>query len=188
MELKVDLSKFENWLSTRNKIGRAMWVIVYVFLFRPALSAYLWPWRRFLLALFGARIHRLAHVHADAKIWAPWNLEMGPYTCLASGVNVYNTGNIIIGQHTTISQGAYLCPGSHDITDPKFRMICSEMQIGDQVWIATEAFIGGLGVHIGDGAVVGARAVVTKNVPPWKVVAGNPAKEIKDRVIRRRDV
>lgn len=184
MEPQVDLSKFENWLSPTNKLGRALWILVYTLLFRPAFPSFFWPWRRLLLTAFGARIHRLSYVYADAIIWAPWQLEMGAYSCLASDVNVYNTGRVVIGSHTTISQGAYLCPGSHDIADPKFRMICSDMHIGDQVWIATEAFVGGMGVHIGEGAVVGARAVVTKDVEPWTVVAGNPAKLIKKREIR----
>jgi putative colanic acid biosynthesis acetyltransferase WcaF len=183
-ELKVDLSRFENWLSLRNKLGRALWEVVSAALFKPAFPASLWPWRRLLLTLFGARVDPRSYVHASARIWAPWNLEMGPYSCLASGVNAYNTGKIVIGKHTTVSQGAYLCPVGHDISDPKFRMICSDMRIGDQVWIATEAFVGGMGVRIGEGAVVGARAVVTKDVPPWTVVAGNPAKEVKKRVIR----
>jgi len=184
MATKVDLSKFENWLSLRNKIGRAVWAIVYIVLFKPAVPTFLWSWRRFLLSTFCAKIHPLSYVYSDVKIWAPWNLEIGAYSCLASGVNVYNTGKVVVGDHTTISQGAYLCPGSHDIADPKFRMICSDMYIGDQVWIATEAFVGGMGVHVGEGAVIGARAVVTKDVEPWTVVAGNPARFIKKREIR----
>jgi putative colanic acid biosynthesis acetyltransferase WcaF len=184
MDAKVDLSQFENWLSSKNKSGRALWVLVYNALFRPFVLSAFNSWRLFLLRCFGAKLSPKAQVYSDVKIWAPWNLEMGAYSCLASGVNVYNTGKVVIGNHTTISQGAYLCPGSHDISDPKFRMVCSEMQIGDQVWIATEAFVGGMGVHIGEGAVVGARAVVTKDVEPWTVVAGNPAKFIKNRVIR----
>ncbi len=57
--------------------------------------------------------------------------------------------------------------------------------IEDDVWIGAGAFIGP-GVRIGQGAVVGARAVVFKDVPRWKVVAGNPAQVLKDRVMRDR--
>ncbi|MCI0560697.1 MAG: hypothetical protein MN733_19605, partial [Nitrososphaera sp.] len=56
--------------------------------------------------------------------------------------------------------------------------------IEDDVWIGAGAFIGP-GVKVGQGAVVGARAVVTKDVPPWKIVAGNPACIIKDRIIQQ---
>lgn len=184
MDIKVDLTKYENWLSWQNRVGRALWIIVCGLLFRPAFPSCFWPWRRTLLRMFGAKVDRHCNVYADVKIWAPWNLELGNCSSIASGVNVYNTGRVRIGRHTVISQGAYLCPGSHDITDPKFRMICGDLVIGDQVWIGTEAFVGGLGVHVNEGAVVGARAVVTKDVSPWSVVVGNPAREVKKRIIR----
>lgn len=184
MSTEEDVPEFENWLSMGNKFGRAAWTLVYLTLFFPAYFRFFWPWRRFLLRVFGASVHTKSHVYSSVKIWAPWNLSIGEHSCLASGVNVYNTGQVKIGKYTTISQGAYLCPGSHDISDPKFPMICSDMHIGDRVWIATEAFIGGMGVHIGDGAVVGARAVVTKDVEPWTVVVGNPARPVKKREIK----
>ena len=186
MDSKIDLARFENWLSLENKIGRAAWSVAHVLLFRPFGSTLLWPWRRFILRMFGAKIGPKSYIYASVRIWAPWNLELGFHSCLGPDVNVYNTGKVVVGEHVTISQGAYLCPGSHDITDPKFPMICSDMHIGDQAWIATEAFIGGKDVHVGEGAVVGARAVVSKNVDPWTVVSGNPATFVKTRVLKER--
>ena len=109
---------------------------------------------------------------------------MEEYATLATGVTVYNTGKVKIGKHTTVSQRAYLCPGSHDIYNPKFPMICADLIIEDQVWIATEAFVGGMGTTIGQGAVVGARACVFSDVEPWTIVGGNPAKFIKNRIIK----
>ena len=55
--------------------------------------------------------------------------------------------------------------------------------IGDRAWVAADAFVG-MGVTIGEGAVVGARAAVFKDVEPWTVVGGNPAKFIKKRVMK----
>lgn len=182
-DIKVDLSKFENWLSRKNKLGRAAWILVSFIFFKPFFLTFFNPWRLFLLRCFGAKLHPKSHVYSSVKIWAPWNLEMAEYSALAAGVNVYNTGMIKIGAHTTISQGAYLCPGSHDFNDPKFPMVCSPLTIEDQVWIATEAFVGGMGITVKQGAVVGARACVFKDVEPWTIVGGNPAKYIKDRVI-----
>jgi putative colanic acid biosynthesis acetyltransferase WcaF len=182
-DLKVDLSKFENWLSKRNKIGRAAWMMVDLFFFKPFFLTVFNSWRLFLLRSFGAKLHPKSHVYSSVKIWAPWNLEMDEYATLGSGVNVYNTGMIKIGRHTTISQGAYLCPGSHDFTDPKFPMVCAPLTIEDQVWIATEAFVGGMGITIKQGAVIGARACVFRDVEPWTIVGGNPAKFVKKRVM-----
>lgn len=108
---------------------------------------------------------------------------MGRYACLASDVDCYNVARITIGDNTTISQGAYLCTASHDITDPLNPLITAPIVIEDQTWVAAHAFIG-MGVTIGQGAVVGARAAVFKDVAPWTVVGGNPAKFLKNRVIK----
>ncbi len=178
----LKLNEYNNWLGWRNKVGRMMWMIVWVIFIRP--FPFVWAWRRMIYRAFGAKIHPTVHIYASAWVWAPWNLEMGAYSCLAAHVNVYNVGNIVIGKQVTISQGAYLCPVSHDISAPKFPMICSDMAIEDQVWIATEAFVGGRNIRIGEGAVVAARAAVFESVEPWMVVMGNPAKVIKKRVIK----
>ncbi|MDR2683898.1 MAG: putative colanic acid biosynthesis acetyltransferase, partial [Prevotellaceae bacterium] len=81
------------------------------------------------------------------------------------------------------SQRAFLCTASHDITKPDMPLITAPIIIEDQAWIAADAFIG-MGVTIGQGAVVGARAAVFKDVEPWTVVGGNPAKFIKKREIK----
>ncbi len=182
-DLKVDIANFENWLSWKNKLGRFIWNITCLLLFKPFIPNFFNPWRIFLLRCFGAKLHSKACVNSSVIIWAPWNLTMEAYACLGPRVKCYNTGHIYIGHSTTISQSAYLCPGSHDFENPKFPMVPSDMYIDDQVWIATEAFIGPK-VHIGQGAVVGARAAVFKDVEPWTVVGGNPAKFIKKREIR----
>jgi putative colanic acid biosynthesis acetyltransferase WcaF len=182
-ELKVNIAQFDNWLSWKNKLGRLTWLIVSYLLFKPFVLRIFNPWRIFLLRCFGAKLHRKAEVCSSVNIWAPWNLTMDAYACLGPKVNCYNTGHIYIGKSSTISHGSYLCPGSHDICNPKFPMVPSDMYIDDQVWVATEAFIGP-NVRIGQGAVVGARACVFKDVESWTVVGGNPAKFIKKREIK----
>tara|TARA_B110001469_G_C9645049_1_gene325671 strand:+ start:473 stop:676 length:204 start_codon:yes stop_codon:yes gene_type:complete len=62
-------------------------------------------------------------------------------------------------------------------------LIHSPIVIKEHAWVCAEAFVGA-GITIAEGAVVGARAVVTKNVAPWSIVAGNPAKLIKQREIQ----
>lgn len=83
-----------------------------------------------------------------------------------------------------ISQDVYLCGGTHDYTSSSYPLVCRPIAVEADVWIAAGAFIGP-GVRIGQGAVVGARAVVFRDVPPWSVVVGNPARVIKRRVIRQ---
>lgn len=113
----------------------------------------------------------------------PWNLEMKDHACIASGVDCYNAASITIGVNTTISQRAYLCTASHNISSSRHEQIEKPIILEDRAWIAAETFVGP-GVTIGEGAVVGARACVFKDVEPWTVVGGNPAKFIKKRIIK----
>ncbi len=92
-------------------------------------------------------------------------------------------GPVHIGKNATVSQRAHLCAGTHDYRDPAMLLIKSSIEVGDSVWICADAFVGP-DVVIGQGTVVGARAVVTRSVAAWKVVAGNPAVEIRERVLR----
>lgn len=179
----IDLSNYCDRLTFSNKLFRLLWNFVYWILFRPFVGPLFYKWRIFILRCFGAKIDWSAHVYAGAKIWAPWNLVMGRNSCLSSDVDCYNVDLVTIGDNAIISQKSYLCTASHDIANPLHPLITAPIIVDDQAWVAADAFIG-MGVTIGQGAVVGARAVVTKDVEPWTVVAGNPARFIKKRIIK----
>ncbi|WP_236714392.1 putative colanic acid biosynthesis acetyltransferase [Paludibacter jiangxiensis] len=168
----------------KNKIGRFLWNSCYWLLFRPFNLGLFKGWRNVLLRLFGAQIASNVHIYATAKIWAPWNLTMGEYSTLGPHVDCYNQGKISIGNNTVISQKAYLCASGHNINQPTFPLILQPIKIEDQVWVAADAFIGP-GVTIEEGAVVGARAAVFKDIEAWNVVGGNPAKFIKKRELTK---
>jgi putative colanic acid biosynthesis acetyltransferase WcaF len=85
-----------------------------------------------------------------------------------------------MGANITISQDSYLCTASHDISKIKKPLIFKPIFIGDSAWVAARAIVLP-GVRVGDGAVIAAGAVVVKDVEPWTVVGGNPAKVIKKR-------
>ncbi|ACU90624.1 acetyltransferase [Desulfomicrobium baculatum] len=175
--------KYENKLNFPNKFSRLIWNFVYIFFFRPFSFPLFNGWRIFLLRLFGAKIGSGCKIHASAKFWAPWNFEVGHRTAIASGVNCYNPGKIIIGNKVAISQYTFLCTATHDYTSRKYPLVTKTITIHDWCWVAADAFISP-GITIGQGSIVGARAVVTKDVAPWTVVAGNPAKFIKNRVFK----
>lgn len=174
---------YKNNLSVKNKLSRLVWNICYWILFRPLPTKLFSGWRSFLLRLFGAKIGKNNTIYPSAKVWAPWNLIVGNNSCISKGVNLYNPGSIIIGDNVVISEGAFICTPSHDISDKNFPLITTTIKIDNNSWIAAEAFIGP-GVTIGEGAVVGARAAVFKDVEPWSVVGGNPAVFLKKRVIK----
>lgn len=158
---------------------KALWILVSNTIFR-AMPGRVPGWRRFWLRLFGAQIHPSCNIRPGVRVVHPWLLKMKAYSCLADNVNVYNLGSITIGEHTVVSQYAHLCAGTHDYRETYLPLRRPPIIIGDGVWVCAEAFIGP-GVTVGDNAIVGARAVVTGDVPAGKIVAGNPAVVLRDR-------
>jgi putative colanic acid biosynthesis acetyltransferase WcaF len=167
-----------------NRLRRLIWNIMWCIGGRFSPS-FFFSWRNSLLNLFGAQIGLGVHVYPSAKIWAPWNLEMGSGSSLGPGVICYSVDRIVIGPNATISQYAHLCAATHDVEDPEFHLVTKPIIIGPNAWVAADAFVGP-GVIIGEGAVVGARAAVFKDVKAWTVVGGNPAKMLKTRKLRKK--
>lgn len=162
--------------------ARALWLAIETTLWRLAWKK-IWFLRPAILRCFGARTPLRTLISESVRVQFPWLLAIGEGVAIGPGVTFYNLGGITIGSRVVISQDAYLCGGTHDYTARHYPLIRLPVVIDDDVWIGAGAFIGP-GVHVGQGAVVGARAVVTKDVPAWKVVAGNPARVIKERVMR----
>jgi putative colanic acid biosynthesis acetyltransferase WcaF len=163
----------------RNRLARALWALVYGLLFRPSLRP-MHRWRTFLLRLFGAKVGARVHVYPTVRIWAPWNLVLGNECGVADGAILYSQGRIEIGARAVVSQGAHLCTGTHDYRLAGFPLITKPIKIGVEAWIAAEAFVHP-GVTIGEGAVIGARSVVTKDMPAWTVCSGHPCQPLKPR-------
>lgn len=137
----------------------------------------------FILRIFGAKVHLGSMAFGSTNISRPWDLAMGKYVAIGQRVHIYNLRKVEIGDSTVISQDVYLCGGTHDYTDSRLPLLRKDIIIGKSVWIASGAFIAP-GITIGDGAVIAARSVVVKDVEPWTVVGGNPAKFIKRREIK----
>lgn len=172
----------EATFTVSNRIKRALWGLTYFLLFRPSPKP-LHGWRSFLLTAWGAKMGRGCHVYPKVQIWAPWNLDIEDEAGIGDGVNLYSMGTIRVGKRAVISQGAHLCSGTHDYCDPSFRLFALPITVGPEAWICADAFLGP-GVTIGEGAVIGARAVVTHDMPAWMVCAGNPCKPLKKREMR----
>ena len=179
----LELRRYRNRHSMLSKIGRVLWSVVWFVLFRPTPRGNLFrPWRIFLLKLFGAKVRWSSNVLSSCRIWAPWNLTMGAYACLGADVDCYTVAPIILGDNATVSQGVKLCTASHDISSKIMELTYKPIVIGANAWVAGWAIVLP-GVTIGEGAVIAAGAVVTKDVVPWTVVGGNPAKEMKKRSV-----
>jgi putative colanic acid biosynthesis acetyltransferase WcaF len=159
-------------------VRRVLWGLGhYLFRYSPRP---LHGWRRFVLRLFGAEVGRNVRVHNTATVYFPWNFAIGGWSSVGEDAMIYNLGPVTIGEKVTISQRAHLCAGTHDHTDPAMPLRKPPIEVGDQAWVCADAFVGP-GVAVGEGAVVGARAVAVGDVEAWTIVAGNPARVVGKR-------
>ncbi|MBO0947779.1 putative colanic acid biosynthesis acetyltransferase [Fibrella forsythiae] len=183
--MKIDLKKSVSPFSKKEKYSRFIWNIVWYLvspLPRPASSL-----RIKLLRLFGSKIGKDCLIEPGVKIWIPWNLILDDFVAIGRQTEIYNYGVVSIGSMTVISQYSYLCTGSHNYSHPYMPLIWDNIVIGSECWIAAGTWIMP-GVKIGDGAVIGARSLVTRDIPDWSVCAGHPCKPLKERKILNIDI
>lgn len=159
-------------ITTGNLLLRGLWQVCWTLLYRPSPTR-LHIWRRWLLRLFGAHIGVGARPYPRVRIWAPWNLTMQAHSCMGNDVDCYCVAPITLGAHAVVSQYSYLCSASHDIQQPGLPLVSAPIILEAEVWVAADVFIGP-GVTLHEGAVVGARSTVIRDVEPWTFVAGNP--------------
>lgn len=179
--MNKEIPKYVDTIPKSDKLYRLIWRVVSLFLFKPFSLPVFNGWRIFLLKCFGAKLGDYCNIYASAYIPSPKNLMMGVHSTLGPEVQLH-FGKTIIGNKVTISQRTYLCSATHETTSINTPLIMGTIIINDFVWVAAEAFIM-TNVTLGEGAIVGARAVVVKDVAPWTIVGGNPAKYLKDRII-----
>jgi len=165
--------------------ARLLWMLVWYSVWRIC-------WKRVpalrcgILRLFGAKLPLDCHIAGNAWVEMPWNLEMGSRCSLGPRVQIYNLGRVHLGDQVVVSRESVLCSGTHDIDNLAYPLVTKEIRVGSFTWIAWGAFVLP-GVAIGEGSVVAARSVVARDVAPWSVVAGNPARKIREREIRGED-
>jgi putative colanic acid biosynthesis acetyltransferase WcaF len=163
----------------QHRIFRLLWQISWL-LFAAWTPSFLWRWRGYVLRLFGASIHKSAIVRGSVRIWWPANLVMDAHSSLGPGVICYNVSQITLSAYAIVSQRAHLCAAGHNIDQHDFPLTAAPIKIGACAWVAAESFVGP-GVTIGEGAVLGARAVSFRDMEPWMVYVGNPAKRVRCR-------
>src|SRR6266487_2018131 len=110
-------------------------------------------------------------------------VAIGKGTVINSKCLLYTTGGLVIGENVSISSGVWLMTGTHDMNDPLFPDKYLPIVIGNHAWIGVRATILG-GITIGEGAVVMAGAVVTRDVPPYAIAGGVPARVIRQRELQ----
>jgi maltose O-acetyltransferase len=131
----------------------------------------------------GMRLADSACVHRGLEVRSPANIEIGEGSIIGFDCILDGREHITIGRHVNLSSGAALWTLQHDHRDPEFRSVGGPIAVGDRAWISFRATVLP-GITVGEGAVVAAGAVVTRNVPDYAIVAGVPARVVGERTPR----
>jgi putative colanic acid biosynthesis acetyltransferase WcaF len=165
--------------SLSNRIIRLIWNLCYALLYRHSPRP-CHAWRSLLLRVFGARLGPACHFYPKGKIWAPWNLICEDRVTLADDAELYNPSPLFLGSHCIVSQGAYICGATHLYNEPSFQLISFPVRLGAYSWICARAAVNP-GVNVGDGAILALGSVATKDLEPFGIYAGIPARKVKER-------
>lgn len=178
----MNLAKY---CSTSFDRGRSRWIEA-LWIFAEAIFVDCWlpgsVQRRWILRLFGARVGEGVVLKPRLKVKFPWRLEIGNHTWIGENVWIDNLAPVRIGSHCCISQGAYLCTGSHDWRADSFDLVCREIVIEDQCWIGAKSSIAP-GVRAGNRAVLTIGSVATRNLESNWIYQGHPAQPIRLRTM-----
>lgn len=135
------------------------------------------------MRMFGARIGRGVVIKPGVHVKYPWRLVIGNHTWLGERCWIDNFVEVTIGSNVCISQGAYLCTGNHDWTDPAMGLVVKPITIADGAWVAAFSRIAP-GVSIGEGSVVTLGSVLLTDAEPGGIYSGNPATKVRERISR----
>lgn len=182
MSGKTDLSKYNNsWYRPGNPVKRVLWYFFNVcFLQNPFFPFS--GFKIFLLRLFGAKIGKGVVIKPSVNIKYPWKLVVGNHVWIGENVWIDNLGQITIGDHCCISQGALLLCGNHHYKKPAFDLIVRDIKLEEGVWIGAKAVVCP-GVICHTHAVLTVGSVATASLESYTIYSGNPAEKIKVRVI-----
>ncbi len=186
---KIDLTYYtsrenlpEGYRHGRSTIVQILWHFTSALLFETQFFP-LYVLKVHVLRKFGARVGDHVRIKPGVTIKYPWYLEMGDHVWIGERAWLDCTSKLKIGSHVVISQGAFLCCGSHDWNDPGMGGLTRPIAIEDGVWICAFARIG-LGLKIGEDAVILMGAVVVQDCEPSGIYQGHPAEKVGQRKVR----
>lgn len=161
-----------------NRSKELLWLAVSGLLFSSWVPGS--SWRVALLRIFGAKIGVGVVIKPHVLIKFPWKLSIGSYSWIGEKAWIDNLACVTIGSHACVSQGVYLCTGSHDWSQSTFDLIAKPIEVSDQVWLGAFSRVAP-GVTIAEGAVLSLGSVATRSLQAWTVYSGQPAEPIKPR-------
>jgi acetyltransferase-like isoleucine patch superfamily enzyme len=120
------------------------------------------------------------HISLGVEMWMGQRLRMGARSVIGQRCYIDARGGIRVDSDVSVSREAVLLTAQHVADDPEFAGTLAPVHLERRCWIGVRALVLP-GVRIGEGAVVGAGAVVTSDVEPYEIVAGVPAKTLRKR-------
>ena len=139
--------------------------------------------RKFFYWLSGIKMPLDSTIHLNANFFKPSGIKIGHNTIIGYGAFLDGRGKLTIGDHVDIASDVMIYTDEHNLNDPDFGNSFAPVIVGNHVFIGPRAIILP-GVKIGNGAVVAAGAVVTKDIPDFEIWGGVPAKKISERQLK----
>lgn len=176
----IDYTPIQSTPFTRYiKVKARLWKLVWLFLYRPT------PWfmnkyRIFLLNVFGAKVSYKAKLSNSASIEYPWNLTMEDFSSIGEKTWVYCLDKILIEEYACVGQYSKLVTGTHNYMSADFELVLKPIIIGKGAWLTCDVFLLP-GVSVGSYSVIGARSLVSKDIPMNSVAHGVPCKVTHNR-------
>jgi putative colanic acid biosynthesis acetyltransferase WcaF len=176
----IRLDQFDNRSFDRGRswFVELLWLLVGAPVIRSGLPGS--RLRIIILRVFGACIGSGVVIKPHVKVKFPWRLTIGANSWIGEGVWIDNLAEVKIGSNACLSQGAYLCTGSHNWSAPTFDLIARPIEIGDEAWICANASVGP-GVRAGRGAVLTLGAVATHDLEEWTCYAPDAPRATRRR-------
>jgi len=180
---QMHLDEFDSVSFQRGRSRRveALWLVVQALFVSSRIVGV--RHRAVLLRQFGAKLGEGLFFRPGLRVKFPWRLQIGDHCWIGEDAWIDNLAPVSIGSHCCLSQGVYLCTGSHDWQAPKFDLVTRAITICDKAWLGAKSMVGP-GVTVGEGAVLTLGSVAVKDLKPWWIHQGNPAVPIKEREIR----
>jgi putative colanic acid biosynthesis acetyltransferase WcaF len=183
LETLMDLSRFQNdgFDRGRSRLIEVLWNLGQWFLFSSPLPGSVW--RIWILRAFGAQVGAGVIIKPRVRVKFPWKLTIGDHVWIGEDVWIDNLASVRVGSNSCISQGAYLCTGSHDWTSRAFDLIARPIEVGERVWLGAMVRLAP-GTVAADGCVVTLGSVASGGLKENTIYSGVPAIPTKDRTWR----
>jgi putative colanic acid biosynthesis acetyltransferase WcaF len=182
MNVDLALTTNRDYVPGRGFVVRGLWLIVEALvLLNPIVTSY--RLKRWLLRRFGARVGAGVIIKQGVHVKYPWRLRVGDNCWLGERCWIDNMEDVTLGDNVVVSQGAYLCTGNHDWSDPGMGLTPQPIVVEDGAWIGACARVAP-GTRIGEESILVLGAVTLRDTEPRGVYAGNPAELVRRRTIR----